>query len=208
MASQNPTFTMFKTDDPNLTQTQLQQLTFGSDNYSQWQELLDLVSGPTFPLSLVSRIISGTEKIPNWLALMPTNNAFNKALNTPVLNYLKNTENKSVLSDLVNFHFIRNNSSLSSTIDDDVFRAGGQPAIADNLPGYYPDKTQCTENQAADGKCQITVLPINTVLIPESIHPQLQALYSLGETTVAEKNIKSVVVPQWLKKSARSNNFS
>ena len=208
MASQNPTFTMFQTEDPNQTQTQLQQLNFDSDIFSQWRELLDLVSGPNFPQSLVSRIRSGTEQFPNWLALMPTNNAISKALNTQVLNFLKNAENVGILTTLVDFHFIRNNSSLASEIDDVVFRAGGEPAVADNLPGYYPQEVQCSDSQAAAGECQIPVLPINTVLIPDSIQPQLQALYSVGETTVAEKNKKLMVIPKWLKKSAGSNNFS
>ena len=208
MASLNPTFTMFQTDDPNQTQTQLQQLDFNSDIFSQWRELLDLVSGPNFPQSLVSRIRSGEEQNPNWLALMPTNNAISKALNTQVLNFLKNTENRATLANLVNFHFLRNNSSLASEIDDVIFRAGGEPAVADNLPGYFPQEVQCSESQAVAGNCQIPVLPINTVLIPDSIQPQLQALYSVGESTVAKKNKKSIVIPQWLKKSAGSNNFS
>ncbi len=103
---------------------------------------------------------------------------------------------------------VKNMELVYTTIDDDIFRAGGEPAVADNLPGYYPQEVQCSESQATAAECQIPVLPINTVLIPDSIQPQLQALYSVGETTVAKENKKSMVIPQWLKKSAGSNNFS
>lgn len=201
----NPTFTLFKTDDPNKTQTQATQMNYNSDQYKKWKDLIDSVVDNS---SLIRRVVSGTERIQNWILLMPTDSAVQIALPESIITYLKSPAGEYDLVTLLNFHIIRNDSTLQSTVDDIVFRGPGEAAVNDTLPGAYPQRLDCSIAEESASKCQLRVMPLNTVMIPQQISTQLQALYSLQDNVPKRlTQNKQINIPKWLHKKSYNNNI-
>lgn len=211
----NKVFTPFTVPPEDAVNLAAQQNAFdlNSSQYSTLRELLALVSGPAFPLSIISKILSGTYPESAYMLLAPTNNAISTALGDGVTTYLKDPANRGTLIKILDFHFIRSDSSLYNKIGDDLLRLPGTPAEKGNLPGDWADNTICSATQAERGQCNIPVYPINSVMIPDEIFPELNAIYGLGNTTSSKQLTKNTYTqtqsfPKWLKKPNNNNNIN
>jgi hypothetical protein len=207
----NKTFTMFNTNDPVKKTTQTQQLTKDEKLYTIWNRLLTLAEPSS---SLIRRILAGTERTIDWIGLFPTDNAVNTALTPAIITYLENPENVSTLVTLLEFHFIRSNSTLFNKKEDEIFSTVGRADVdSDILPGQWAGTVECSAAQSDKGQCVIPILPINTVLIPSNIFQDLDAIYGISETLPVSKTLpinKTTVqttFPKWLKKTSNNNNI-
>lgn len=203
--SSNKTFTMFNTNDPVKKTTQTQQLTKDEKLYTIWNRLLTLAQPSS---SLIRRILAGTERSIDWIGLFPTDNAVNTALTPAIITYLENPENISTLVTLLEFHFIRANSTLFNKKEDDIFSTVGRANVdSDILPGQWAGTVECSEAQSDKGQCVIPILPLNTVLIPSNIFAGLDAIYGISETLPVNKTPVQTTFPKWLKKTSNNNNI-
>jgi uncharacterized surface protein with fasciclin (FAS1) repeats len=210
----NKVFTPFTVPPEDAVNLAAQQNAFDfntSPNYKIWKELLDLVSGD--PAAIITNIISGKNPESAFVLFAPTDNAVTTALGDRVLTYLKDPANKETLIKILDFHFIRSDSTLYNKIGDDLLRLPGVTANRDNLPGDWSGSAICSATQAERGQCNIPVYPINSVMIPKELFPELNAIYGIGNTTSSKQFTKNTYTqaqsfPKWLKKPNNNNNIN